>query len=140
MSNSNKQRYVIEGLALGNDANNKIADVIASRSAAMLEQNLQENFETLLDAKMSMAVQEILNLHAEKTQAMAKKFLNSSKTQLAQHMVDTQQNHPLNSLSSNLSLEELEDFETDLLPEVSNLADESGAITVEANTESIIGF
>ena len=140
MSNSNEQRYIIEGLALGNDANNKIADVIAARSAAMLEQNLQENFETLLDAKMSMAVQEILNLHAEKTQAMAKKFLNSSKTQLAQHMVDTQQNHPLNSLSSNLSLEGLEDFEADLLPEVSNLADESGAITVETNTESIIGF
>ena len=41
MSNSNEQRYIIEGLALGNDANNKIADVIASRSAAMLEQNLR---------------------------------------------------------------------------------------------------
>ena len=80
MSNSNEQHYIIEGLALGNDANNKIADVIAARSAAMLEQNLQENFETLLDAKMSMAVQEILNLHAEKTQGMAKKFLNSSKS------------------------------------------------------------
>ena len=140
MSNSNEQRYMIESLALGNDANNKIADVIAARSAAMLEQNLQENFETLLDAKMSMAVQEILNLHAEKTQAMAKKFLNSSKTQLAQNIVDTQQNHQLNSLSSNLSLEGLEDFETDLLPEVSHLADESGAITVETNAESVIGF
>ena len=73
-------------------------------------------------------------------QVMAKKFLNSSKTQLAQNIVDTQQNHPLNSLSSNLSLEGLEDFETDLLPEVSHLADESGAITVETNAESIIGF
>ena len=140
MSNSNKQRYVIEGLALGNDANNKIADVIASRSAAMLEQNLQENFETILEAKMSMAVQETLNLHTQKTQIMAKKFLNSSKNQLAQNMVDTQQNHQLNSLSSNLSLEGLEDFETDLLPEVSHLADESGAITVETNAESVIGF
>ena len=140
MSNSNKQRYVIEGLALGNDANNKIADVIASRSAAMLEQNLQENFETILEAKMSMAVQETLNLHTQKTQIMAKKFLNSSKNQLAQNIVDTQQNHQLNSLSSNLSLEGLEDFETDLLPEFSNLADESGAITVETNAESVIGF
>ena len=140
MSNSNKQRYVIEGLALGNDANNKIADVIAARSAAMLEQNLQENFETILEAKMSMAVQETLNLHTQKTQIMAKKFLNSSKNQLAQNIVDTQQNHQLNSLSSNLSLEGLEDFETDLLPEVSHLADESGAITVETNTESVIGF
>ena len=140
MSNSNKQRYVIEGLALGNDANNKIADVIAARSAAMLEQNLQENFETILEAKMSMAVQETLNLHTQKTQVMAKKFLNSSKTQLAQNIVDTQQNHQLNSLSSNLSLEGLEDFETDLLPEVSHLADESGAITVETNAESVIGF
>ena len=140
MSNSNEQRYVIEGLALGNDANNKIADVIASRSAAMLEQNLQENFETILEAKMSMAVQETLNLHTQKTQIMAKKFLNSSKNQLAQNIVDTQQNHQLNSLSSNLSLEGLEDFETDLLPEFSNLADESGAITVETNTESVIGF
>ena len=140
MSNSNKQRYVIEGLALGNDANNKIADVIAARSAAMLEQNLQENFETILEAKMSMAVQETLNLHTQKTQVMAKKFLNSSKNQLAQNIVDTQQNHQLNSLSSNLSLEGLEDFETDLLPEVSHLADESGAITVETNAESVIGF
>ena len=140
MSNSNKQRYVIEGLALGNDANNKIADVIAARSAAMLEQNLQENFETILEAKMSMAVQETLNLHTQKTQVMAKKFLSSSKNQLVQNIVDTQQNHQLNSLSSNLSLEGLEDFETDLLPEVSHLADESGAITVETNTESVIGF
>ena len=140
MSNSNKQRYVIEGLALGNDANNKIADVIAARSAAMLEQNLQENFETILEAKMSMAVQETLNLHTQKTQVMAKKFLSSSKNQLVQNIVDTQQNHQLNSLSSNLSLEGLEDFETDLLPEVSHLADESGAITVETNAESVIGF
>ncbi len=140
MSNSNEQRYVIEGLALGNDANNKIADVIAGRSAAMLEQNLQENFETILEAKMSMAVQETLNLHTQKTQVMAKKFLNSSKTQLAQNIFDTQQNHPLNSLSSNLSLEGLEDFETDLLPEVSHLADESGAITIETNAESVMGF
>ena len=140
MSNSNEQPHIIEGLALGNDANNKIADVIAARSAAMLEQNLQENFETILEAKMSMAVQETLNLHTQKTQVMAKKFLNSSKTQLAQNIVDTQQNHQLNSLSSNLSLEGLEDFETDLLPEVSHLADESGAITVETNAESVIGF
>ena len=140
MSNSNEQPHIIEGLALGNDANNKIADVIAARSAAMLEQNLQENFETILEAKMSMAVQETLNLHTQKAQVMAKKFLNSSKTQLAQNIVDTQQNHQLNSLSSNLSLEGLEDFETDLLPEVSHLADESGAITVETNAESVIGF
>ena len=140
MSNSNEQPHIIEGLALGNDANNKIADVIAARSAAMLEQNLQENFETILEAKMSMAVQETLNLHTQKTQVMAKKFLNSSKNQLAQNIVDTQQNHQLNSLSSNLSLEGLEDFETDLLPEVSHLADESGAITVETNAESVIGF
>ncbi len=140
MSNSNEQRYIIEGLALGNDANNKIADVIAARSAAMLEQNLQENFQTILEAKMSMAVQETLNLHGQKTQVMAKKFLNNSKNQLAQNIVDTQQNHPLNSLQNNLSLDGLEDFETDLLPEVSHLADESGAITVETNAESIIGF
>ena len=140
MSNSNEQPHIIEGLALGNDANNKIADVIAARSAAMLEQNLQENFETILEAKMSMAVQETLNLHTQKTQVMAKKFLSSSKNQLVQNIVDTQQNHQLNSLSSNLSLEGLEDFETDLLPEFSNLADESGAITVETNAESVIGF
>ena len=87
-----------------------------------------------------MAVQETLNLHTQKTQVMAKKFLSSSKNQLVQNIVDTQQNHQLNSLSSNLSLEGLEDFETDLLPEFSNLADESGAITVETNAESVIGF
>ena len=140
MTNKNEQRQIIEGLSIGNEANQKIADVVAARTAKMLDQSLQENFETVLEAQVTMAVQETLNIHNQRTQAWAKKFLGSGKTRLAQSMVDTQQNHQLNSLQSNLSLEGLEDFETDLLPEVSKLADESGAITIEANPSSSIGF
>ncbi len=140
MTNNNEQRQIIEGLSLGNEANQKIADVVATRTAKMLDQSLQENFETVLEAQVTMAVQETLNIHNQRTQAWAKKFLGSGKTRLAQSMVDTQQNHQLNSLQNNLSLEGLEDFETDLLPEVSKLADESGAITVETNSSSSVGF
>ncbi|MGK7954523.1 MAG: hypothetical protein AB4063_04565 [Crocosphaera sp.] len=140
MTQNNEQRTIIEGLSIGNEANQKIADVVAARTAKMLDQSLQENFETVLEAQVTMAVQETLNIHNQRTQAWAKKFLGSGKTRLAQSMVDTQQNHQLNSLQSNLSLEGLEDFETDLLPEVSKLADESGAITIEANPSSSIGF
>ncbi len=140
MTNNNEQRQIIEGLSIGNEANQKIADVVAARTAKMLDQSLQENFDTVLKAQVTMAVQETLNIHNQRTQAWAKKFLGSGKTRLAQNMVDTQQNHQLNSLQSNLSLEGLEDFDTDLLPEVSNLADSSGTITVTANPTSSIGF
>ncbi len=140
MTNNNEQRQIIEGLSIGNEANQNIADIVAARTATMLDQSLQENFETVLEAQVTMAVQETLNIHNQRTQAIAKKFLGSGKTRLAQSMIDTQQNHQLNSLQSNLSLEGLEDFETDLLPEVSKLADQSGAITVETNSSSSIGF
>ncbi len=140
MTNKNEQRQIIEGLSIGNEANQKIADVVAARTAKMLDQSLQENFETVLEAQVTMAVQETLNIHNQRTQAIAKKFLGSGKTRLAQSMVDTQQNHQLNSLQSNLSLEGLEDFETDLLPEVSKLADESGAMMVQTDSSSSIGF
>ena len=140
MTNNNEQRQIIEGLSIGNEANQKIADVVAARTAKMLDQSLQENFETVLEAQVTMAVQETLNIHNQRTQAWAKKFLGSGKTRMAKSMVDTQQNHQLNSLQNHLSLEGLEDFETDLLPEVGKLADESGAITVETNSSSSIGF
>ena len=140
MTNNNEQRQIIEGLSIGNEANQKIADVVAARTAKMLDQSLQENFETVLEAQVTMAVQETLNIHNQRTQAWAKKFLGSGKTRLAQSMVDTQQNHQLNSLQNNLSLEGLEDFETDLLPEVSKLADESGAIMVQTDKSSSVGF
>ena len=140
MTNNNEQRQIIEGLSIGNEANQKIADVVAARTAKMLDQSLQENFETVLEAQVTMAVQETLNIHNQRTQAWAKKFLGSGKTRLAQSMVDTQQNHQLNSLQNNLSLEGLEDFETDLLPEVTKLADESGAIMVQTDKSSSVGF
>ncbi len=140
MTNNKEQHQLREGLSIGNEANQKIADVVAARTAEMLDQSLQENFETVLEAQVTMAVQETLNIHNQRTQAWAKKFLGSGKTRLAQNIVDTQQNHQLNSLQNNLSLEGLEDFETDLLPEVGKIADESGAITIEANPSSSVCF
>ncbi|MEL4896238.1 hypothetical protein [Crocosphaera sp. Alani8] len=140
MTKNNEQQQIKEGLTIGNDANNQIADAIAARSAQMLEQALQENFETILESKMSIAFQETLNLHTQRSQVFAKKFLGTNKTQLAQHLVDTQLTHKLSSLQNNVSLEDIDDFDTDLLPEVGKLADETGAITVETNPESIVGF
>ena len=61
MTQNNEQRTIIEGLSLGNEANNQIADVVAGRTAKMLDQSLQENFETVLEAKLNMAVQETID-------------------------------------------------------------------------------
>ncbi|ACB54137.1 hypothetical protein cce_4789 [Crocosphaera subtropica ATCC 51142] len=140
MTQNNEQRTIIEALSLGNEANNQIADAIAARSGKMLEQALDENFETLVEAKLQIVAQEILNIHNHKTQAWAKRFLSSGKTRMAKSMLETQQSHQLSSLQSQLSLEGLDDFDTDLLPEVKNLADESGTITVTTNPSSSIGF
>ncbi len=140
MTNNNEQRYVIEGLTVGQSANHQIADAIASKSASMLDQALEENFETILEAKLNQAVQETLNIHAQRTKNYAKKFLVTSKNRLAQNLVETQHNHRLASLQDNLDLAEIEDFDTDLLPEVSRIGDEAGAIAIETNADSSVGF
>lgn len=140
MTNNNEERLVIQGLSIGNQANHNIAEAIAERASAMLDQALSDNFETILQAQVSAAVQETLNLHAERTQAFAKKFLGTSKTQLAKNLVETQHQHRLAALQNNLQLDELEAFDTDLEPEVQQLADKAGTITVEADPESEVGF
>jgi hypothetical protein len=135
-----EQRYIIEGLSVGTQANNAIADAIAAKATKMLEEALQDNFETILQAKLSAAVQETINLHADRSKQFAQKFLVTGKTQLAQNLIDTQHNHRLGKLSNNLSLGEIEDFDTDLSQEVAKLADEAGTIAIEFNPESAIGF
>lgn len=138
--NTNEQRYIIEGLHHGNQANHAIADAIASKSAKMLDEALQDNFETILQAKLSQAVNETLAIHADRASKFAKKFLGTSKTQLAQNLVDTQHNHQLASLQSHLKLDELEAFDTSLDAEVARLADEAGTITFQIDETSSVGF
>lgn len=134
-----ENRYILEGLQVGSQANNAIADVMATKTAKMLNEALQENFEVILQAKLSHAVNETLSLHADRTKKFAKNFLATSKTQMAQTMIDTQHSHRMTALRS-FAVDDLEAFDTDLKPEVSRLADASGTITIEADTTSPIGF
>lgn len=126
-----------QGIHLGNQCNEQIADQIAAKSAQMLDQALQSEFETLLQAKVAIAIQETLNLHAERSSQFAQKFLGTSKSQLAQRLVEGQhENQPI-SLANHLKLEE---FDTNLDLEVSRLADEAGTITIQADATSAVGF
>lgn len=139
MSAQNEQRYILEGIQVGSQANNAIADVMATKTAKMLEEALQENFEVILQAKLSHAVNETLSLHADRTKKFAQKFLSQSKTQMATSMIDTQHSHRMTALRS-FAVDDLEAFDTDLKPEVSRLADASGTITIEADATSSVGF
>jgi hypothetical protein len=134
-----EQRYIIEGLTVGATANNQIADVMATKTAKMLDEALQENFEVILQAKLSHAVNETLSLHADRTKKLAQSFLSQSKTRMATTMIDTQHNNRLAAIRS-FAVDDLEAFDTDLKPEVSRLADASGTITIEADATSPIGF
>jgi hypothetical protein len=135
-----EQRYILEAIHAGNQANNAIADVVVSNAQKMLDEALQDNFETILQAKLSAAIQETINLHTDRTKALAKKFLGTSKTQLAQNMIDTQHSHRMTALRSNLDLSDLTAFDTELSPEVGRLADEAGTMTIEVNESSSVGF
>ena len=139
MSAQNEQRYIIEGLQVGATANNAIADVMAAKVAKMLDESLQENFEVILQAKLSHAVNETLSLHADRTKKFAQGFLAQSKTRMAQTMIDTQHNHAMAALRS-FAVDDLEAFDTDLTGEVTKLADAAGTITIQADATSPIGF
>lgn len=135
-----EQQKILEGIALGNQVNNAVADKVAANAAKMLDQALNENYEALLQAKLNTAVQVTLNEHAVRAKQHAKNFLSQSKTQLAGSIMDVQHQTQLQQLTTNLDLDELDDFDCDLLPEVSRMADEEGAITIEVNQSSSVGF
>lgn len=136
----NEQQRIVEGIALGNQVNNAVADKVAANAAKMLDQALKENYEAILQAKINTAVQATLNEHTARAKQHAKNFLSQSKTQLAGSIMETQHQCQLQQLTTNLDLDELDGFDCDLLPEVSKMADEAGDIVIEVNESSAIGF
>ena len=136
----NQQQRIVEGIALGNQVNNAVADKVAANAAKMLDQALNENYEAILQAKLNAAVQATLNEHTARAKKHAQKFLSQSKTQLAGSIMETQHQTQLQQLTTNLNLDELDDFDCDLLPEVTKKADEAGDIVIEVNESSAIGF
>jgi hypothetical protein len=135
-----EDRYLVEGISTGAVANAAIADVIAAKTGKMLEESLETNFETILQAKLSQVVNEVLALHVDKTQSFAKKFLEQSRSQMAQGVLNTQHNHRLAALRSFAVAEDLHDFDPALAPEVARLGDEAGSILIEVDAESSVGF
>lgn len=55
-------------------------------------------------------------------------------------IMETQHQCQLQQLQTNLNLDELNDFDCDLLPEVTKIADEAGDIVIEVNESSSVGF
>lgn len=134
-----EQRYIIEGIQAGANANEAIANAIVLNAQKMLTESLKENFNVALQAKLSQMVNETLALHADDATKFAEKFLSQSKTRIAQGMIDTQ--HQFNQTAiAGFDISRLNEFDTDLKSEIQRLADESGTITIEADTHSSVGF
>lgn len=140
MTKDNEQQRLIEGIALGNQVNNAVADKVVANAAKMLGQALSENYATLFQAKMNVAVQATLNEHTAQITAHAQQFLSQSKTKLAGSIMEVQHQNQLQQLTTNLNLDELDSFDCDLLPEVTKMADEEGAIVVEVSKDNVVGF
>jgi hypothetical protein len=138
--NNSESQFIKEGIHVGAQANNAIADAITLASQEMLTKSLDSNFETILAAKMSQMVNETLALHNEKSNKLGAAFLSQFKTQLAQTMIDTQ--HTYNPVAiASYDISKLKEFDTDLKSEVQRLADESGTIAaIVVDETSSIGF
>lgn len=138
--NNPETQFIKEGIHVGAQANNAIADVITLKAQQMLKDSLQENFEIALQAKLSQMVNETLALHSDATTKFAQNFLSQSKTKIAQGMIDTQ--HQYNQVAiAGFDISKLKEFDTDLKSEVQRLADESGTIAaIVADETSSIGF
>lgn len=134
-----EDKFIYQGIQSGAQANEAIANAITLKAQSMLAESLTANFDLMLQAKLSQMVAETIALHADETKQFAEKFLSQSKTRMAQGMIEAQ--HQYNQVSApNLDLSSLTGFDTDLGEEVKRLADESGTITIEADSTSSVGF
>ena len=138
MSNT-EDKFIYQGIQSGAQANEAIANAVTLKAQQMLTDSLESNFDLMLQAKLSQMVAETIALHADKTKSFTEKFLSQSKTRMAQGMIEAQ--HQYNQVSlPDLDLSSLTGFNTDLDDEVKKLADESGTITIEADSTSSVGF
>lgn len=136
MINENERNQINLGLVAGNNINEALTDQIVDQASKMLDQALKENFNTLLQAKLSRAIKETLDLHLEESKKEALRFLSSTKNGYAQDMLINQHTYQVTPQSEpDLILE----FDTDLKETVKALADESGSLII-SNPESPIGF
>lgn len=136
---SNQQSYLVQGIVAGEQANDTITDTIAAKTAEMLTQSLQRNFDALLEAKLAQVINETISLHADKTKRFAQQLLAQSKQQMATSVIETQQQNQIPSIRQ-VSFEDLESFDTSLGNEIKRLADESATMTIQLNEDSCVGF
>jgi hypothetical protein len=134
-----EDKFIYQGIQSGAQANEAIANAVTLKAQAMLAESLTANFDLMLQAKLSQMVAETIALHADKTKQFAEKFLSQSKTRMAQGMIEAQHQYNTAGLSE-LDLSSLTGFDTDMETEVKRLADESGTITIEADSTSSVGF
>ncbi len=134
-----EDKFIYQGVQVGAQANEAIANAVTLKAQAMLAESLTANFDLMLQAKLSQMVAETIALHADKTKQFAEKFLSQSKTRMAQGMIEAQHQYNTSGLSE-LDLSSLTGFDTNMETEVKRLADESGTITIEADSTSSVGF
>lgn len=139
---TNQNEYTVQGLQAGNNVNQQIAKAIAEKTGRMVSQTLNQNFTAMVEAEVAKVVQETVNKHSNQVQEYAKNFLNENKMRLVQNIVDTQHEYRLSPINNNdFSLDGIGDFDIDLLPEVEEIANQNGSITlIETDTESSLGF
>ncbi len=134
-----EDKFIYQGIQSGAQANEAIANAITLKAQEMLQDSLKRNFEVMLQAKLTQMLGETLSLHAADTKQFAEKYLGQSKTAIAKGMIDTQHTYNISSLPE-LDLTSLTGFNTNMDDEVKKLADESGTITIEADSTSSVGF
>jgi hypothetical protein len=132
-------QFLAQGIQAGSNANEAIADLVAGKTAKMLDECLTQNFDTILQAKLSAAVTETLSLHTDRTKAIAAQFLSQSKHRMAQSIIDTQHAHRVASFSAP-DLADLNAFDTDLNPAVAELADAAGTVSLIDTEATAVGF
>ncbi|WP_013335000.1 hypothetical protein [Gloeothece verrucosa] len=133
-------RHIAKGLQTGDQINQAVAGIIVENSVLMFKNALKTDFNTVLEARLTEAVSNVLTEHAESSQQFAQQFLLQTKTKLAGHLVESQHHHPIVSIPESMSLSQLENFDVDLDAEVARIADEAGTLTIDVNPDSPIGF
>lgn len=134
-----EDKFIYQGIQAGASANEAIANAITLKAQEMLVDSLNHNFELMLQAKLSQMMAETIALHADKTKQFAEVFLSQSKTRIARGMIEAQHQYNQTAIAD-LNLSSLTGFDTDMETEVKRLADEDGAVTIQCDSTSSVGF
>lgn len=137
--NTNREQIIrTNAFSTGFEANDKLSDYLVEKEAKMFAEDLQREFDTMYEAKLSAALQEVVNIHAAGTKKRVQETMKTVARNHNKRHLDRQKENQITNIKLNLDLSDIDIPK--LEDDYQEMLSSEGAIKVTGDSNNFVGF